>query len=75
MHKREKGEVKARCNLRIWGPRFGGFTWGWGPGKEQSIGRGSISYHPSLSTGCRRCEKNHLVAGWSTGRTNYPNHV
>ena len=28
-------EVKGAatiCNLSVWEPRFGGFTWGWGPG-------------------------------------------
>ena len=37
------------CNLSVWEPRFGGFTWGWGLAgtiRDQSRGRGSISYHP-----------------------------
>ena len=41
--------VAPLCNTSVWEPRYGGFTWSWGPGwshRGPVKGRGSTSYHP-----------------------------
>ena len=71
-------EVKGAaplCNLSVWEPRFGEFTWGWKARLGLVKGRGRTSVHPIPL----RCEKTSAcfsvlgVAGLSLGRTSYPN--
>ena len=87
----EGEEVKGAplCNLSVWEPRFGGFTWGWGPGwyhqvpvmgtRKHQLPPNSIWKTQVLAQSAAD-EKNHLLASLclgvpalSPGRTSYPN--